>query len=196
MIPVNVLSEPTLAVSEGHRPAHSRPADPTREYEPGSGASHDPAPVHRPYLARPVALAAAPAAYRCRPSGLKGASHRAGARRPCGPPLTPEASAARRQETRGQAQPAPRHRATPTARATTNSGSGTANCPPHRPGAPNQTGRSVLRGAGPARQIANRHAQPETGLRKLQRLDRPFHMNIHVPFWLAGMRSVLSWLWR
>jgi len=126
-----------------------------------------------------VALAAAPAAYRCRPSGLKGASHRAGARRPCGPPLTPEASAARRQETRGQAQPAPRHRATPTARATTNSGSGTANCPPHRPGAPNQTGRSVLRGAGPARQIANRHAQPETGLRKLQRLDRPFHMNIH-----------------
>src|SRR5258706_491323 len=109
MIPVNVLSEPTLAVREGHRPAHSRPADPTREYEPGSG---------------------------------------------------------------------------------------TANCPPHRPGAPNQTGRSVLRGAGPARQIANRHAQPETGLRKLQRLDRPFHMNIHVPFWLAGMRSVLSWLWR
>src|SRR5258708_5442548 len=53
MIPVNVLSEPTLAVSEGHRPANSRPADPTREYEPGSGASHDHAPVHRPYLARP-----------------------------------------------------------------------------------------------------------------------------------------------
>ncbi len=54
---MNVLSEPTLAVSEGHRPAHSRPADPTREYEPGSGASHDPAPVHRPYLARPPPLA-------------------------------------------------------------------------------------------------------------------------------------------
>src|SRR6266849_2601617 len=52
MIPVNVLSEPALAVSEGHRPAHSRPADPTREYEPGSGASHDPAPVHRPHPPR------------------------------------------------------------------------------------------------------------------------------------------------
>src|SRR5258708_35350695 len=35
MTPVNVLSEPPLAVSEGHRPANSRPADPTREYEPG-----------------------------------------------------------------------------------------------------------------------------------------------------------------
>jgi hypothetical protein len=49
---VNVLSEPTLAISVGHRPANSRPADPTREYEPGSGASHDPAPVHRPHPPR------------------------------------------------------------------------------------------------------------------------------------------------
>src|SRR5258706_13150175 len=51
MIPVNVLSE-TLAVSEGHRPANSRPADPAREYEPGSGDTHDPAPVHRPHPPR------------------------------------------------------------------------------------------------------------------------------------------------
>ena len=52
MIPVYVLSEPTLAISVGHRPANSRPAVPTREYEPGSGESHDPAPVHRPHPPR------------------------------------------------------------------------------------------------------------------------------------------------
>jgi hypothetical protein len=49
MTPGNVLSEPNLAVSEGHRPAHSRPAIPTREYEPGSGDSHDHAPARRPH---------------------------------------------------------------------------------------------------------------------------------------------------
>src|SRR3982751_6866298 len=52
MIPVNVLSLPMLVVSVGPRPANSRPANSTREYEPGSGESHDPAPVHRPYPAR------------------------------------------------------------------------------------------------------------------------------------------------
>jgi hypothetical protein len=44
---VYVLSEPTLAISAGHRPADSRPAVPAREYEPGSGESHDPAPAAR-----------------------------------------------------------------------------------------------------------------------------------------------------
>jgi hypothetical protein len=52
MIPVNVLSQPMLVVSVGPRPANSRPANPTREYEPGSGESHDPAPVHHPHPAR------------------------------------------------------------------------------------------------------------------------------------------------
>jgi hypothetical protein len=52
MIPVNVLSLPMLVVSVGPRPANSRPANSTREYEPGSGESHDSAPVHRPHPAR------------------------------------------------------------------------------------------------------------------------------------------------
>jgi hypothetical protein len=54
MIPVNVLSDPTstLVVSVGPRPANSRPANSTREYEPGSGDRHDPAPVHHPHPAR------------------------------------------------------------------------------------------------------------------------------------------------
>ena len=52
MIPVNVLSHPMLVVSVGPRPANSRPANSTREYEPGSGESHDPAPVHHPHPAR------------------------------------------------------------------------------------------------------------------------------------------------
>src|SRR5205809_2295026 len=60
MIPVNVLSEPTLAISVGHRPAKSRPANPTREYEPGSGESHDPAPVHRLHPPRPPPRLAVP----------------------------------------------------------------------------------------------------------------------------------------
>jgi hypothetical protein len=49
---VNVLSEPMLVVSVGPRPADSRPANSTREYEHGSGESHDPAPVHHPHPAR------------------------------------------------------------------------------------------------------------------------------------------------
>jgi hypothetical protein len=60
MIPVYVLSEPTLAISAGHRPADSRPAVPAREYEPGSGESHDPAPVHRPHPPRSPPPWAAP----------------------------------------------------------------------------------------------------------------------------------------
>ena len=52
MIPVNVLSEPMLVVSVGPRPADSRPANSTREYEHGSGESHDPALVHHPHPAR------------------------------------------------------------------------------------------------------------------------------------------------
>jgi hypothetical protein len=51
-IPVLAMSE-ILEPSEGHRPAHSRPALPTREYEPGSGDSHDPAPARRPHPPRP-----------------------------------------------------------------------------------------------------------------------------------------------
>ena len=89
---MNVLSEPTLAVSEGHRPANSRPADPTREYEPGSGDSHDPAPVHRPHPPRSPPRCAVPggqARIGGRPSGLKGASHRA-SRDGLRPPWTPE----------------------------------------------------------------------------------------------------------
>jgi hypothetical protein len=50
---VNVLSSRLmLVVSVGPRPANSRPANPTREYEPGSGDSHDPAPAHHPPPAR------------------------------------------------------------------------------------------------------------------------------------------------
>jgi hypothetical protein len=53
MIPVNVLSSRLmLVVSVGPRPANSRPANSTREYEHGSGESHDPAPVHHPHPAR------------------------------------------------------------------------------------------------------------------------------------------------
>ena len=50
---MNTLSGQPLAVSEGHRPAHSRSASSTREYEPGSGDSHDHAPARRPHRPRP-----------------------------------------------------------------------------------------------------------------------------------------------
>ena len=64
---MNVSSEPTLVVSVGPRPANSRPANSTREYEPGSGVSHDPAPVHHPPPAR------SPPAVVSWPSGCAGA---------------------------------------------------------------------------------------------------------------------------
>ena len=109
MIPVNVLSEPTLAVSEGHRPANSRPADPTREYEPGSGDSHDPAPVHRPHPPRPP-----PAVRRPRRAGQdrrpplrpQGCFASRCARRPAAAP-DPGASAGRRGRQSGQATACP-----------------------------------------------------------------------------------------
>src|SRR5260370_10790486 len=100
MIPVNVLSEPTLAVSEGHRPANSRPADPTREYEPGSGDSHDPAPVHRPHPPRPP-----PAVRRPRRAGQD--------RRP---PLRPQGGLASRCAPRPAPAPDPRAPAGPPVR--------------------------------------------------------------------------------
>jgi hypothetical protein len=52
-IPGRSLSCPTLGSSEGPRPANSRHANPTREYQNGSGARHDPALVHHPHPARP-----------------------------------------------------------------------------------------------------------------------------------------------
>src|SRR6266700_3426910 len=62
MTPVSAMGDPKPAVSEGHRPAHSRPAIPTREYEPGSGDSHDHAPARRPHPPRPPPPAAGPRA--------------------------------------------------------------------------------------------------------------------------------------
>src|SRR6266700_1971703 len=60
MTPVSAMGDPKPAVSEGHRPAHSRPAIPTREYEPGSGDSHDHAPARRPHRPRSPPPAAGP----------------------------------------------------------------------------------------------------------------------------------------
>jgi hypothetical protein len=50
----------------------------------------------------------APRRIRGRPSGLKGANASRCARQPCGPPLTPETTAAPRARKGGQAGPAPR----------------------------------------------------------------------------------------
>jgi hypothetical protein len=109
---VYVLSEPTLAISVGHRPANSRPADPTREYEPGSGESHDPAPVHRPHPPRPPPAVSRPrqaARVRGRPSGVNGALARIALRRPAAA-IDPGASAtaARRQSRQATGLPSRR----------------------------------------------------------------------------------------
>jgi hypothetical protein len=113
MIPVYVLSEPTLAISVGHRPAHSRPANPIREYEPGSGESHDHDSVHRPHPPRPPPAVSRPrraAMVRGRPSGLNGALARIASRRPAAA-VDPGASAtaAGRQSRQARACPS-RHR--------------------------------------------------------------------------------------
>ena len=110
MIPVNVLSGPILAVSEGYRPAHSRSADPTRAYEPGSGDSHDHAPARRPHPPRPP-----PHQGRSRRAGEAtrlplrppGCCASRCARQPCGLPWTPETSAAAAAGNAGRPEPAP-----------------------------------------------------------------------------------------
>jgi hypothetical protein len=53
-------------------------------------------------------LLARRAGYGARPSGLQGATHRAGARQPCGLPWTPETTAAPGARKSGQAQACPR----------------------------------------------------------------------------------------
>ncbi len=121
MIPVNVLSSRLmLVVSVGPRPANSRPANSTREYEPGSGESHDPAPVHHPHPARsPPAVASSlsgcAAGYVAAPpaSRVLRIADATGLR----PALDPGASAPPGAATTGRPTTCPRgHRRTPKAR--------------------------------------------------------------------------------
>jgi len=166
-IPVDSLSHPTLAVSPGPRPAKYRPAIPTRAYETGSGARHDPAPAHHPHPPRPPpapVVPGGPASLRGRPSSLNGAL-RASLRDGLRPPFTPETSAAPARRQHGQA------RAYPTS-------------PPagdHLPLLP--------AGHGAEPREASRHAREQPGgnvhkditrdicpASEVQKLDRPFHM--------------------
>ncbi len=171
---MNVLSEPTLAVSVGHRPANSRPAHPTREYEPGSGESHDPAPVHRPHPPR-----SPPADHRCRGEP---ANH-------TGPPLQPQdlaspaaataalragldpgASAAPGAGNAGRPGPAP----------------GAGRLTPHltraQPGTIARPGPEIRRLPTGSSDPVNQDTTASTGVAvppdEVQKLDRPFHMNI------------------
>ena len=167
---MNVLSEPTLAISVGHRPANSRPADPTREYEPGSGESHDPAPVHRPHLPRSPpqrSVRGGQARIGGRPSGLKGASHRAFARRPAAA-LDPGASATAAAGKAGRPRPAP------------NPGA----CPPRTPVRSLAYRRDGGGSDHHAPQAPRRDTHQSTNrdnsqLAESKSLTGPFHMNIH-----------------
>jgi hypothetical protein len=170
MIPVNVLSEPALAVSEGHRPANSRPADPTREYEPGSGDSHDPAPVHRPHPPRSPPRCAVPgrqARIGGRPSGLKGALASRFARRPPAAP-DPGASAAAVAGKAGRLWPAP-------AQVPARQG-----LPPAPRSPASWAGIRSARPADNQKKRTSKHKQGQQPAGKEQRLDRPFHMNMYV----------------
>jgi hypothetical protein len=168
MIPVNVLSGPILAVSEGYRPAHSRSADPTRAYEPGSGDSHDHAPARRPHPPRPPphqgrsrrpgsGYAAAPPAPRLLRTACGGGLR---------PALTPETTAAAAAGNAGRPEPAPCRRRP------------AGNSPPRSlPGI--TTGRPGCHASNFTRR--NAHSGTNKGIRLadvVQKLDRPFHMNI------------------
>jgi hypothetical protein len=187
MIPVNVSSEPTLVVSVGPRPANSRPANSTREYEPGSGDRHDPAPVHHPPPARSppgcgVLALGVRRSLRGRPSSLKGAP--ASLTRPAyGRPLTPEPRRPLGQQPRGRPTPAcpPRTRRTPRART------------PRPPSG--ARGHQGLRSTQPPQKRGtnrtNHNKTLENKPRNPRVVDRPFHMNIHVSAeWLVGCWSV------
>jgi hypothetical protein len=168
---VNVLSEPTLAVSEGHRPANSRPADPTREYEPGSGDSHDPAPVHRPHPPRPPPPVRRPRRAgqdRRPPLRPQGCFASRCARRPAAAP-DPGASAGRRGRQSGQATACPSHGARPP---------GTSVCSPayRRDG----EGISSRRPCGDQKKSTSEYKQDKRPAGQEQRLDRLFHMSIHL----------------
>jgi hypothetical protein len=119
MIPVNVLSSRLmLVVSVGPRPANSRPANSTREYEPGSGESHDPAPVHHPHPARsPPAVVSGGLGARREPTGapLQPQGCCASLTRPAlGRPLTPEPLRPLAQQQRGRPTTCPgQHRRAP-----------------------------------------------------------------------------------
>ena len=139
-----------LAVSEGHRPAPSRPAIPTREYEPGSGDNHDLAPARRPYHSRPR---------RHRPGFDKGT-----------PAEPPPGNAGRRGRPGGSEPTGSRPLSNPSL---------------SRPCLERKAGAHATR---PARHAARRqrgadseddpHQQRITVPAKV---DRPFHMSIHVP---------------
>jgi hypothetical protein len=180
---VNVLSQPMLVVSVGPRPANSRPANSTREYEPGSGESHDPAPVHHPHPAR------SPPAVVSLPSGCAGAY---GAAPPASrvlriadatdlrPALDPGASTTPGAANNGQAKDLPRRIGAP-------QGQGHHSLPDGAPrssitkGRPQQT---------PAQNRTGQQEKPQHQTRKrtknIPRLDMPFHMNIPV---IAGHRA-------
>jgi hypothetical protein len=117
MIPVNVLIHPMLVVSVGPRPANSRPANSTREYEPGSGESHDPAPVHHPPPARsPPAVVSGGLGVRREPTGapLQPQGCCASLTRPAlGRPLTPEPLRPLAQQQRAGQRPAPANTGAP-----------------------------------------------------------------------------------
>jgi hypothetical protein len=170
MIPVNVLSSRLmLVVSVGPRPANSRPANSTREYEPGSGESHDPAPVHHPHPARsPPAVVSGGLGARREPTGapLQPQGCCVSLTRPAfGRPLTPEPLRPLAQQQRGRPTTCPgQHRRAPRPPDTTASPgqaprssitkgtSAVHTCP--KPGKPSrknhntrpQTGRSTSRG--------------------------------------------------
>ena len=174
MIPVNALSGSPLAVSEGHRPAHSRSAIPTREYEPGSGDSHDHAPARRSHPPR-----SPPADHWCRgepanhtgpPLQPQDLASPAAARRPCGPVLTLEPLRPLGQGMRaGQGLPRTLAGSPLTSRASSpgdHTPRDKTRRPPHRrqrSGEPGHNG--IIRGRRP--------------LGEVQKLDRPFHMSIH-----------------
>ena len=170
MIPVNVLSEPALAVSVGHRPANSRRAVPIREYEPGSGESHDPAPVRRLHLPR-----SPPAACRPRRAGQdrrpplrpQGCFASRFARRPAAAP-DPGASAAAVAGKAGRPRPAPPHGAPP------------PGSPVRPPLTSDTAGASPPRPAGHQKKRSSGYKQDKRSPGREQRLDRPFHMNIQV----------------
>jgi hypothetical protein len=165
-----------LVVSVGPRPATSRPANSTREYEPGSGDRHDPAPGHHPHHPARSPPAVVALVW--------------GAPQPTGPPLQPQGCCASPKATDLRSALDPGASASPDA-----GHAGRPTTLPRPPGAPQTKTTTASTGAGtaitprppqhtPAQNPAGQQDKTQHPTKKRAEeprvVDRPFHMNIHV----------------